>query len=185
MDLIYLNRSTYQAMIDSEARNGCIEWLRTDKIGTAEDQVNFYWNQPEASQYWHIENDQEKIVGICGLTSIIEKESAEFSLLIYPDMRSKGYGETALKDLLDKGFNNMGLKLIYGETYMYPKSSPHGLDFVLNGEHFRINPAWTIFKKVGFNIDGILRKRKVKSGVCVDSLVFSMSKERWRQLKAL
>lgn len=185
LSLIKIDRR--QALEDSYSRNMSLPWLRMKSPMISEDQLVFYdslRNDPTRS-FYHIYSDTDAcIVGICGLTDITteaENPSAEFSLLIYPMYREFGYGEEALRKLLDLGFET--LDTIYGETFLYPADSTYGMIFTHNEEVFSINPAWKIFNRIGFNIDGVLRKRNVKYGRCIDSLVFSMSRERWKELK--
>lgn len=185
LSLISIDRR--QALEDSYSRNQSLTWLRMKSPMTAEDQLEFYdkISKDVERRFWHIHSYFDAgIVGICGLTDIkqdVENPSAEFSLLIYPMHRGMGYGEEALRQLLDLGFET--LDTIYGETFLYPADSTHGMIFTYNDEVFSINPAWKIFNRIGFNIDGILRKRNVKYGRCIDSLVFSMSRERWKELR--
>ena len=106
------------------------------------------------------------IVGTCGLSdySAIHR-TAEFSLLIGPEYHRKGYGERALRELLTYGFDNLGLRIIWGETFVG-------------------NPAQKLFEKLGFVKTGVHRERYYKFGKVVDAICFDMKKEEWDDFRA-
>lgn len=91
-------------------------------------------------------NKKPVIVGTCGLTGInLEHGHAEFSLLIGPEYHRKGYGREALKELLRYGFKVLRLNHIRGET-------------------FEGNPAYALFKDLGFEDCGCFHKMYYKFG---------------------
>jgi len=95
-------------------------------------------------------------IGTCGLTSISYIHgTAEFSLLINPELQGRGYGTDSLKALLQYGFENMRLNCIWGET-------------------FETNPALKMFKKIGMTEEGRLRQRYFKAGKYLDSIIVSI-----------
>jgi diamine N-acetyltransferase len=97
-------------------------------------------------------NDQP--VGVCGLTSIDHvNRRAEFSLYIFADQQGNGYGERALRTLVDYGFNELNLNMIFGETV---------------GE----NPATAMFEKVGFVNTGYRPAFYYKGGEYHNSYMF-------------
>ena len=101
------------------------------------------------------------IVGTAGLTSVSHiHKTAEFSLFIGPEYQRKGYGELALRELLNYGFKNLALEVIYGET-------------------FEDNPAWSLFQKLGFKETGRHRKRYFKEGRRLDAICFDMLRNEW------
>jgi RimJ/RimL family protein N-acetyltransferase len=108
------------------------------------------------------------VVGVCGLTSIDAfNRRAEFSLYVAPAFQGKGIGSTALKILLAHGFDNLGLNLIWGET-------------------FDGNPATKIFEKVGMTREGTRRQFYWRDGRFIDAHLYSITCEDWygRQLSA-
>ena len=96
-------------------------------------------------------------VGTCGLTGInLEHGHAEFSLLIGPEYHRKGYGREALKELLKYGFKVLRLNHIRGET-------------------FEGNPAYNLFKELGFQDCGCFHGMYYKFGEWKDCLLLEMN----------
>lgn len=95
---------------------------RTPFLLTETDQERFFserCTRDNAFQgrYWAL-LDGNNAVGMGGLENIEwENGCAEISLIILPHYRREGYGRRAVAALLDEGFLNMGLHLIYGECY--------------------------------------------------------------------
>lgn len=130
-------------------------------------------------------NDTLDNVGTCGLTSIdMEARRAEFSLFIAPEFQGKGLGKTAMRDLLEYGYLTMNLRLIYGETFVYPQDARIFLEKneqkFIETEEGLVNPAWAMFQDFGFVREGLLRRYYVKFGYYVDAIRFSMEKDRWK-----
>jgi RimJ/RimL family protein N-acetyltransferase len=117
------------------------EWFR--QIGTISKNHHVRWylkqKKDPSIEMKAIEVDKA-LVGVCGLTSICDdNERAEFSLYIAPKFWGNGWGEKALKMLLDYGFSDeMGLNVIWGET-------------------FDGNPAYKIFERIGMVKEGTRR----------------------------
>ncbi len=102
-------------------------------------------------------------VGTAGLTNIsIQHGTAEFSLLIAPNFHRQGYGRAALIALLRYGFNHMRLHCIWGET-------------------FTTNPAFEMFKKLGFIEEGRVRQRYFKEGEYQDAFIVSMLRSEFME----
>jgi ribosomal-protein-alanine N-acetyltransferase len=102
-------------------------------------------------------------IGVCGFTSINPRlRSAEFSLYIAPSHQAKGFGKKALALLVDHGFNDWGFRRIWGEV-------------------FEKNPAYEMFKKIGFHHEGTLRSTYFKKGKFIDSHIVSLldTDARW------
>lgn len=102
-------------------RKNCPEALRTTFPLTGEMQHGFYDNvicdKTSVHRYWSI-NDGDKFAGMGGLTDIQwENSIAEISLIMNPEWRDGQSSEKAVQLLLRHGFNNMGLKTIFGECY--------------------------------------------------------------------
>lgn len=107
------------------------------------------------AQSLSISDDLESI-GVCGLTSIdLQNRHAEFSLYIAPMHQKQGYAKPSLKTLLYHGFQNMGLKSIWGET-------------------FENNPAQRLFREIGMQEDGKRRQFYFKDGKYWDAILFSI-----------
>lgn len=111
-------------------------------------------------------SDKRTLTGVCGLTTIdMIAKRAEFSLYIDPEQQGKGYGEEALRKLLDKAFFTYNLNVVWGET-------------------FEPNPAQKMFEKVGFQFEGKRRQFYFKDGKYIDALVYSILRSEWEALKA-
>lgn len=100
-------------------------------------------------------------VGVCGLTSIDHvNRRAEFSLFIAPEAQRQGLGRIGLSLLLDHGFKNLGLNLIWGES-------------------FEGNPAIRMFVAMGFSFEGRRRQFYFRNGKFIDAHLFSITAEEW------
>lgn len=161
-------------------RNDCLYALRTPYGLTEEMQSRFYedviCNRNTRARFWGIYIDDvvamnaisgdtisdSMLIGMAGLENIEwENGTAEISLILNSDYRGKGCGSRAVDILLDKGFNNMGLRTIYGECYY-------------------CNPAIYFWRKIINRYGGyetILPKRKLWNGEYYGSLYFSIDKE--------
>lgn len=99
--------------------------------------------------------------GVCGLTSIdLKNRRAEFSLYLAPELHGKGFGKIALKTLLLHGFQNLGMNVIYGET-------------------FDSNPAARMFEKLGFRKEGTRRQFYFRDGRFIDAHLYSITSEEF------
>lgn len=100
--------------------------------------------------------------GVAGLTNIDwANRRAEFSLYIAPSMHRKGLGQKALMTLVTHAFLNLGLHVVWGET-------------------FAENPALRMFKRVGFQEEGIRRDFYFKKGRFIHAHLVSMTEAEWR-----
>lgn len=97
--------------------------------------------------------------GVCGLTDIdMVNRRAEFSLYIAPKKQKAGLGQEALCQLLEYGFNDLGLNRIWGEVY-------DGNDKALH-----------IFKKLGFLQEGVRREFYFRDGRHIDAHLISINR---------
>ena len=102
---------------DKETRAG----LRRPDPLTVERQAQWYQDvicRPESSphRYWAAVVDGQ-FVGQVSLESIDPHVKAEIGLITDPAVRGKGCGKIALGLLLAKGFDEMGLRRIWGVCY--------------------------------------------------------------------
>ena len=160
-------------------RNQDLSGLRTPYMLTMEEQQWFYsdiQNKNGSMRYWAIRDiagsvtfgSGEKIeptvlIGMGGLTDIsLENRNAEISLIIDPELRGKGYGEEAVRLILEQGFCFLNLFAIYGEVY---HCNVAGLKF------------WqTIIKKYKA-LNSLLHNRKYWKGEYYHSDYFTITKE--------
>jgi RimJ/RimL family protein N-acetyltransferase len=103
-------------------------------------------------------------VGVCGLTSINRvNQTAEFSLYIAPGCQKRGYGRQALLKLLEHGFRDHNLNLVYGET-------------------FDGNPALKMFEAIGMTKEATLRDRYFREGRFIAVHIVSMVRGDYERL---
>lgn len=149
-------------------RNESLPWLRETKKTDWIAQHVYFSNLAHDKEFFVIICDGE-IKGVCGLTDItFAHKTAEFSMLIGSEHQRKGYATLALKELLYYGLNTLGLELIFGETYRYH-------------EKYGVNPAAKAYDRLGFTLEASLRNRYIKEGIHVDALVYSITKDEFRQ----
>jgi RimJ/RimL family protein N-acetyltransferase len=140
-------------------------WCRQNNLISKQDQLRWHSHQnDDASMKMFLlraakRSDQVNFgtrLGVAGLTSIdMTNRNAEFSLYIGPEYQGQGYGGDGLRTLFSYGFDWLGLRRIWGETF----------------EH---NPAKHLFKKVGMTEEGTARKKYYKEGAWVDAIQFSI-----------
>ncbi len=89
-------------------------------------------------------------------------QTAELGILIGEESeRGKGYGQEALKLMLDYGFNTLNLYNIYLGVYSFNEQ------------------AMACYKKVGFKEAGRLRKAKFHNGKRYDDIKMDMLREEF------
>lgn len=114
---------------------------------------------------YSISNCYGEFVGVCGLTDIDRiNQRAEFSLYIGLEWQLKGYARAALKTLFSHGFLNQNLNLIWGET-------------------FDGNPALSLFKSLGMNVDGVRPQHYFREGKFIDAHLISLSRDQFFKWK--
>jgi RimJ/RimL family protein N-acetyltransferase len=143
------------------------DWCRQNNLISDAEQGRWFDKQSQDSsiRMYSIqakgETGDPKLIGVCGLTDIdLVNRRAEFSLYIAPFLHGIGLGTAALKLLLGRGFDDLGLNVIWGET-------------------FRGNKALSTFKKLGFTIEGWRREFYFKQGGFIDAALVSMTAEEW------
>jgi len=103
-------------------RNSWLISLRTPYELTEEMQEEFYENiiakRDSVHKYWSI-YDGDKFVAFGGITNIQhENKLGEISLIVNPEFVKQGYGSKSVDLLLDKAFNYLNIKTVFGECYM-------------------------------------------------------------------
>jgi RimJ/RimL family protein N-acetyltransferase len=137
-------------------------WCRQNDLISDADQERWYDQQSaDDTVKMYLIKAGDVPVGVCGLTSIdLSNRRAEFSLYIAPGHHRCGYGRKALSTLLSHGFRNLGLNLIWGES-------------------FRGNPACQMFAGMGFVCEGARREFYFKDGKFIDALLYSITAREW------
>lgn len=110
----------------------------------------------EDVRMYAIHNDKKEFIGVCGLTDIDHvNRRAEFSLYIGPEFHGHGFGEAALRRLLDVAFSVHNLLVVWGES-------------------FDGNPATEMFKRVGFQFEGSRRAFYYRDGKQINASLWSI-----------
>jgi RimJ/RimL family protein N-acetyltransferase len=141
-------------------------WCRQNDLITDKDQEGWFERQNSDSSIrmyaiWCATKEAQKPIGVCGLTDIdLVNSRAEFSLYLAPHMHGQGLAPIALKLLFGRGFEDLGLKTIWGET-------------------FRGNKALRMFEKFGMRVEGWRRNFYYKEGSFLDAALVSMTREEW------
>ncbi|WP_024954310.1 GNAT family N-acetyltransferase [Sulfurospirillum arcachonense] len=106
--------------------------------------------------------EDNELIGTCQLHSInpIHKK-AELQIRLQLESSSKGYGKEALKILIDYGFNDLNLNKIYLNV------------FETNSR------AISLYEKMGFQKEGILRRDIFLNGKYINVYVMSILTEEW------
>ena len=103
------------------------------------------------------EDDNGNIVAMGGLTSIDHKlRKGELYIFVGPEHQGKGYGTEATRLLCQYGFNSLELYKIYLYT---------------NSNNFS---AIRTYEKVGFKLEGVLRKEILYKDNLIDRLYFGL-----------
>lgn len=139
------------------------KWCRQSKLITDVEQAQWFETQrKDASIRMFLMKESEgNAVGVCGLTSLdFMNRRAEFSLYIDPKKQNRGLGEMGLKSLLNHGFYDLGLNVIWGET-------------------FDGNPALKLFERLGMKVEGVRRDFYYKEGRFINASLVSILRSEW------
>jgi len=156
MHLIKCNRNSFNIR----------KWCRQkDLIHDAEQNLWFERQMQDPSiEMYSILDPNSLIIGVCGLTGIDKhNRNAEFSLYIFNTSHRRGFGRKALKTLFNHGFWNLGLNMIWGES-------------------FDQNPARILFKDIGMTEDGKKRQAYYKHGEFIDSYFYTVTMAEWEKM---
>lgn len=154
------NNEIYRSQRNFE---GIRKWCRQSGLISEDDQEAWYdrQNADPTIRMYEIINVENDLVGVCGLTSIcMLNRRAEFSLYIFAQYQRMGYAREALDLLFTHGFNDLGLNLIYGET-------------------FQGNPAAQLFEDIGMIKEGTRRDFYYKAGEYLDAHLYSVKADQW------
>jgi ribosomal-protein-alanine N-acetyltransferase len=134
------------------------QWCRQVGLISDLDQEKWFKSQNDdpTIRMFGILDPYKTLCGVCGLTSIdLINRRAEFSLYIAPDAHGRGLGRAALRTLCLFGFLELGLNIIWGES-------------------FEKNKAVEIFKAVGFSHEGVRRDFYFKDGRFISADLWSL-----------
>ncbi|WP_158650695.1 GNAT family N-acetyltransferase [Acinetobacter indicus] len=106
--------------------------------------------------------DQDQVVAMTGLTSVNTIDGlAEFYIMVSPEYQSKGFGQKATTYTINYAFLNFNIHKIYLYT---------------NNFNERAN---RLYGKLGFSLEGVLKKHKFKNGQHIDRCIYGLLKENW------
>jgi ribosomal-protein-alanine N-acetyltransferase len=147
-------------------------WCRQSDLISDAEQARWFNRQaedPAIKMYKLVVKTDGKAlpVGVAGFTSIdFQHSRAEFSLYVAPEAQGQGLGRRFLEILFTHGFQNLGLSLIWGET-------------------FDGNPAAKTFEALGMVKEGTRRQFYWKDGRRIDAHLYSITREEWHGRDAL
>jgi len=160
-----IKRDDLSKMFDARNNHAIMKWCRQQtKLHWDHHLDWFKWQKsdPNTEMFAIVGEDPDSshphpiIVGVCGLTDIDRiHRRGEFSLYIFPEHQSQGYGKIALQELFEIGFGSLNLNIIWGES-------------------FEGNPAIKMFKELGMAKEGVRREFYYKDGKYVDAILFSI-----------
>lgn len=124
-----------------------------------------YKNSDSRKEFVIYTLDDNVAIGTVGLTDIdMRNLKAELSIILgEKEYRGKGFGEEALRLILDFAFENLALNKIILKVFKYNES------------------ALKLYNKVGFKLDGILRQDIYKNNQFNDVIEMSLLKEEWNK----
>lgn len=87
-------------------------WLRSDpKKYTKEEEIEWIKSIKDEYIYTMIDKDTNEMIGNCGFNSI-KDDIAEIGIWITPSKQDNHYGREAISQMIDYGFNKIGIKEI-------------------------------------------------------------------------
>lgn len=111
-------------------------------------------------------DEKQEFIGVVELFNISWKNRrAEFSIIIKPSMRGKGYGYEAIKKILKIGFEEHGMSRIWLRVLETNKK------------------AINLYKKMGFLQEGICRSESLRRGQSINQLQMSILIGEWIEQK--
>lgn len=106
--------------------------------------------------------ENKSIIAMTGLTNIDTNNGlAEFYIMVNPNFQGNGYGSKSTIFTINYAFNNYNIHKIYLYT---------------NEFNERANK---LYEKLGFQLEGIMRKHKFKNGKLIDRCIYGLLKEDW------
>lgn len=115
---------------------------------------NICQNPSRADFVFEVNGEVVAMGGLTGIDSALNK--AELYVFVSPELQSKGSGTQATYLLCKHGFEMMGLEKIY---------------LVTNESNI---PAQKVYEKVGFKLEGRLRKEVIVRNVIEDRLYYGL-----------
>ena len=145
----------------AEERNDpeCRRWFRQSELLSMKDQEEWFFHTDMRS-YVAVDDDGHNI-GVLSLSHIDPiARKCEFSIMILPEYRDKGYGHKALWELLLHAFQDLNMEQVYSDV-------------------FANNPTLDKYLKWGFKEYGKLPNWYWKGGQYIDSVIISITKDEY------
>lgn len=143
-------------------RPECRKWFRQPNLITEEEQIDWFHTTDMKS---YIYEDMGRSLGVVSLSHLDPvARKCEFSIMILPEEREKGYGKKALFELLDIAFNDLNMYQVYSDV-------------------FNQNPALENYLNWGFKAYGTLPNWYYKDGRYINSVVISITKDEYNSVK--
>lgn len=109
-----------------------------------------------------IRNNEKQLIGWIFLQDIeLEHGRASIGILLAPEARGKGYGKTAIEQMIDIGFKQLRLNKIYLTTRGVNKQ------------------AISLYTKIGFIVEGQLREHAFVEGKFYDTYFMGILASEW------
>lgn len=143
------------------------KYLYSQEDITEEDNAKYYKSNVlsgKCKQYIiHVVDSKD--IGTIYLRNIDNySKKAELGIFIGEEQsRGKGYALKAVKQLLNIGFNELGLNRIY-LTLMYDNI-----------------PAINVYIKAGFSVEGVLKQEYYRNDKYIDVIVMGITKDMWEK----
>lgn len=154
-----MNKSDLEWVRKERNRPECRKWFRQDHLITDKEQENWY-NSTDMMSYI-VEDTDGHNIGVVSLSHIDKTaRKCEFSIMIVPEHRGKGYSKRSLWELLGIAFNDLNMNQVYSDVFDY-------------------NPALDTYLNWGFKAYGVLPNWYYKDGKYVNSVVISITKDEY------
>ena len=140
-----------------------VNFRQSEPITLAAQLKWFQQLRPEDKHF--IMTDGIRSLGYCSLNHVsLTHKTAEFSIFTVPGVN---VGYFALKQLIRKGFEEMGLNKIYSDVLLYNTK------------------ALKLYLLLGFKTEGINREAYFKNGKFVDSIHIGLLRSEWEDRRAV
>lgn len=140
-------------------RPECRMWFRQPEL-LSEKQQSLWFSTTDMKSFAVID-DEDDIIGVVSLSHIdYIARKCEFSIMIMPEMRDKGWGKKSLCSVLEHAFNDLNMNQVYSDV-------------------FKHNPALEKYIKWGFVERGTLPNWYYKDGKYIDSVVITITKDEY------
>lgn len=137
----------------------CKRWFRQDHDITPEEQAQWFATTTMKS---FVIDDKKGVVSLSHFDDKAKK--CEFSIMVTPENRGKGYARKALRELLEYAFNELDMNMVYSHV-------------------FEDNPAMSLYTGLGFKLYGKLPNWYFKDGKYINSIVIAVTKDEYNSLK--